>query len=486
MTSAFTDDVETPAGVAPSRHRTPAERQAIGLDARRILPPGDQAELVLPHDRPDPVATAQHVALTRVPDLVPLRHSRMAASAFAYLRGNALGMAVDLAAGPVSGLTTQLCGDAHLSNFGLFGSAERRLLFDINDFDETFAGPWEWDLKRLATSIVVAGRQNGFSDKECRATTREAVRRYRDAMAEFAGMGTLDVWYAHLDVDELTRLAGERLDKESLKRLGKAVRKARSSGQLKALEKLTTSEGGTLRFRADPPTLVPLAELVSDVQRSEVERHLPGLLERYRRTLPPDRRVLLDKFELVDVAHKVVGVGSVGTRCWVLLLRGRDDGDPLFLQIKQAQPSVLAGRVPAMASRTRPVRNQGARVVSGQRLMQAASDIFLGWNHMRGFDGVDRDFYVRQLRDMKFSAAVETMPPATMERYAGLCGWTLARAHARTGDPVAISAYIGDDDVFPKAIGKFAERYAARNEQDHADFAAGIADGRLPTAPEGS
>ena len=246
---------------------------------------------------------------------------------------------------------------------------------------------------------------------------RAAVRSYRDAMARFAGMSTLDVWYAHLDVDDLTRLAAERRDKNAAKKLNKAVKKARASGQLKALAKLTVSDGSRLRFKADPPTLVPLADMVSDAEREEIRPHLPGLLERYRRTLPPDRRVLLDKFELVDVAHKVVGVGSVGTRCWVLLLRGRDDGDPLFLQVKQAQTSVLAGRVPTMASRLRPVRNQGARVVSGQRLMQAASDIFLGWNHMRGFDGVERDFYVRQLRDMKFSAAVETMSPALMERY---------------------------------------------------------------------
>ncbi len=461
-------------------HLTPEERAAIGHTARELLPPAEQDVLVLAGDRLLPEELARQVARTRVPELVPMRHSRMASSPFAYFRGNALGMAADLANAPVSGLTTQLCGDAHLSNFGLFGSAERRLLFDVNDFDETLPGPWEWDVKRLAASIVVAGRENGFSAKDCRRTARIAVRRYRDAMAQFAAMSTLDVWYARVDADELAQLAELALGKASRKRLDKALARARASDHTRSVAKLTEDRGEGLRFRSGPPELVPITELLPEVDRHELEAHLARFLARYRRSLVPDRRTLLDRFELLDVARKVVGVGSVGTRCWVILLRGRDDGDLLLLQVKEAQASVLAAHVPPMPGRPRPVRNEGARVVSGQRLMQAAGDIFLGWNHMEGADGLERDFYVRQLKDMKGSAVVETMDPVIMGHYVQICAWTLARAHARAGDPIAIAAYLGDSDDFPKAVARFAERYADRNEQDHALFTEAIAAGRLP------
>jgi uncharacterized protein (DUF2252 family) len=480
----MTAPVLTAVTAVPARpaHLSPQERSEIGLAARRLLPPAEQDGLTLPDVRPRPEELAQEVATTRVPELVPLRHSRMATSPFAYLRGNALGMAADMAATPVSGLSTQLCGDAHLSNFGLFGSAERRLLFDVNDFDETLPGPWEWDVKRLATSIVVAGRENGFSAKECRRTARTAVSRYCSAIAQFAGMGTLEVWYARVDADELAQLVRGSLDKTSSKRLDRALRKARGSGHAQSVAKLTDRSSGSLRFRSEPPELVPIGELLPDVDRDELEAHLAHFLARYRRTLAADRRTLLDRFELVDVARKVVGVGSVGTRCWIMLMRGRDDQDVMLLQVKEAQQSVLAPHVPPLAGRPRPLRNEGARVVNGQRLMQAAGDIFLGWNHMDGADGVERDFYVRQLKDMKGSAMIETMDPVRMGNYTEVCAWTLARAHARAGDAVAITAYLGDSDEFPKAAARFAERYADQNERDHAAFCEAIAEGRLTAA----
>jgi uncharacterized protein (DUF2252 family) len=406
----------------------------------------------------------------------------MAASPFTYFRGNALGMAEDLAATPTSGLVTQLCGDAHLSNFGLFGSAERRLLFDINDFDETFPGPWEWDVKRLATSIVVAGRGNGFTRKQTRATTQLVVRRYTEAMAEFARMGELEVWYARADADELQTMLRKQLGKADNKRVDKMLRKARASNQFRAMAKLTQLDGGVLRFKAEPPALVPLAELAHDLETERVAEFLTEFLKRYRRSLPAERRFLLDRFDLLDVARKVVGVGSVGTRCWALLMRGRDEGDPLFLQVKEAQGSVLAGTVPAATGARRAPANNGARVVAGQRLMQTAGDIFLGWNHLDDVDGIERHYYVRQLRDMKGSAAVETMDPTTMAHYGGLCAWTLARAHARSGDAIAISSYLGKGEAFTRAVAEFADRYADVNEQDHAAFTKAIAKGRLATA----
>jgi uncharacterized protein (DUF2252 family) len=463
-------------------HRTPTERAERGLVARSLVPPRTHDQLELASLRPDSVATAEQVGRSRVPELVPLRHARMAASPFTYFRGNALGMARDLSGTPVSGLATQVCGDAHLSNFGLFGSAERRLLFDINDFDETHPGPWEWDVKRLAASIVVAGRDNGFSRKQTHKTTRTVVRRYVDAMAGFAGMDELAVWYARADADELREVLQARLGKSVGKRIGKALRKARASDRMKAMTKLTEVVDGDLRFKAEPPALVPLSDLSHGLEAAQVERVLEQFLKRYRRTLAPDRRFLLDRFELLDAARKVVGVGSVGTRCWVLLMRGRDDGDPLFLQVKEAQASVLADMVPVGSGSRRATGNDGARVVNGQRLMQAASDIFLGWNHMDDVDGHERHYYVRQLRDMKGSALVETMAPDILGHYGELCAWTLARAHARSGDAIAVSTYLGKGEAFTKAVAAFAESYADVNEQDHATFTRAIDEGRLSSA----
>jgi uncharacterized protein (DUF2252 family) len=433
--------------------------------------------LVLPARRPDPVSLLEEQARSRVPELVPVRHGRMMPSPFTFFRGNALGMATDLGAGPVSGLAVQLCGDAHLSNFGLFGSPERRLLFDINDFDESTAGPWEWDVKRLAASLVVAGRENGFTRKERRKAVLQTVRRYRDATTAFATMGVLDVWYARADVDDLQGLLRGRVNSKGRKAVEQVVAKARNSGSLKAFAKLTETTDEGVRIKADPPLVVPIGDLLPDAGREELETQVKGLLTRYRRTLPSDRRALLDKFEFVDLAHKVVGVGSVGTRCWIVLLRGRDDGDPLFLQVKEARRSVVEGQVPA-GLRQRSVRqNQGARVVAGQRLMQAASDIFLGWDRIE-----DIDFYVRQLRDMKGSAAVDQLGPSELMTYGELCGWTLARAHARSGDPIALAAYLGTDDAFPDAIAAYAELSADQNERDYQTFLDAVRSGRLEAA----
>jgi uncharacterized protein (DUF2252 family) len=473
----------TPARGTGAGLLTRAERVALGRHAREVMPVAELGGLVLPPDRPDPVGTALRLAEQRLPDLVPIRHRRMVASPFAYLRGNALGMAADLADSPVSGLSVQLCGDAHLSNFGLYGSPERRLLFDLNDFDETYPGPWEWDLRRLVTSVVVAGRDNGFSRKQRKHAVRATARRYRDAMAGFASMSALDVWYARSDADELRALAASRLSDAQRGRVDKTLAKARASDRHKAFAKLAEVVDGRLRIKADPPILTPLADLLTESERNDMVRRLTGLLEQYEQSLSRERRVLVRRYEIVDVARKVVGVGSVGTRCWVVLLRGVDDADPLFLQVKEAGRSVLAGRVPAeMATEDVPA-HQGERVVAGQRLLQASSDIFLGWQRFDGIDGRSRDFYVRQLRDMKGSAAVTTMGPRLMESYGAVCGWTLARAHARSGDPVAIAAYLGEAEELPDALVAYAEAYADVNEQDHAVFAAAIADGRVPAAP---
>lgn len=429
------------------------------------------------------MAVLRAQAESRLPDLVPVRHGRMLASPFAFYRGAAALMALDLAAAPVSGLSVQLCGDAHLSNFGLFASPERHLMFDLNDFDETMPGPWEWDVKRLATSLVVAGRQNGFDRKTRRKTVVTSVRRYRDAMAKFAGMRALDVWYARAEVGELESLLQVKLPKKRAKAARRAVAKARSSDSLKAFGKLTDVVDGQVRIKPDPPLVVPVSDLLPGVEREQLEAQIRELLGRYRLTLQPDRRVLLDAFEFVDMARKVVGVGSVGTRCWIVLLRGRDDRDPLFLQVKEAQPSVLEPFVPSVLRPARRVANEGQRVVSGQRLMQATSDIFLGWQRIAGIDNVQRDFYVRQLRDQKGSAVVEEMVPRGMRLYGELCGWTLARAHARSGDPIAIAAYLGDDDAFPRAVAEFGERYADQNERDHAALAEAVDVGLLDAEP---
>ena len=455
---------------------TPADRAARGKAARAEVPRDSHAAFEPPPDRPDPIGLLEQQAKTRVPELVPVRWGRMSVSPFTYFRGAALPMASDLAVTPVSGLAVQACGDAHLSNFGIFGSAERRLVFDVNDFDETLPGPWEWDVKRLAASLEVAARGNGFSGKQRREIILAAVGRYRQAMRDFAGMTSLDVWYAHVDVDQLRAQFEPQLKARQRKVVDKSLATARTRDSMQAVAKLTRTVDGRPRIISDPPLLVPIDDLIpADTDRETIEGQLRRLIAAYRRTLETDRRYLLEQFEFCDMARKVVGVGSVGTRCWIVLMLGRDDTDPLFLQVKEAETSVLSRFVGASK-----FTNQGQRVVAGQRLMQASSDIFLGWQRTEaGLDGKPRDFYVRQLRDWKFSADIDTMVPSGLRLYGTLCGWTLARAHARSGDRIAIAAYLGGSDVFDRAISQFAAAYADQNERDHQSLLDAVASGRI-------
>jgi uncharacterized protein (DUF2252 family) len=455
---------------------TRAERAERGKAARAEVPRESHALFEVPPGRPDPVALLEEQSAGRVPDLVPVRYGRMMVSPFTYFRGAALPMASDLAATPVSGLAVQACGDAHLSNFGVFGSAERRLVFDVNDFDETLPGPWEWDVKRLAASMEVAARGRDFSGKQRRAIVAATVASYRRAMRTFAGLSDLDVWYAHADMDRLQSEFGSRMKARQRKRVQKGLVKARTRDSMQEVGKLTRSVDGRPRIISDPPLLVPIDELLaSQADRKFIESGLSDLIGRYRRTLETDRRYLLDQFQFADMARKVVGVGSVGTRCWIVLLLGRHDADPLFLQVKEAEESVLS-RFAGVSK----FANQGQRVVAGQRLMQASSDIFLGWQRTEtGLDGQARDFYVRQLRDWKFSLDIEAMVPRGMGLYGELCGWTLARAHARSGDRIAIAAYLGGSDAFDQAITRFAGAYADQNEIDHQALLGAIATGRI-------
>ncbi|MFF1834363.1 DUF2252 domain-containing protein [Streptomyces sp. NPDC058231] len=468
-------DATSSDGAAP--HRTPAERAARGKAARRGAPRSSHAEFAPPAGRRDPLEILGAQSATRVPELVPIRYSRMAESPFRFFRGGAAIMAADLATTPDSGIRAQLCGDAHLLNFGLFASPERRLLFDVNDFDETLPGPWEWDVKRLAASLAVAGRTNGFTDRERAGIVRAAVRSYRESMIRFAGMCNLDVWYARTDEDRLRAVAAQQLPKRGRRNLARAVARARTRDSLQAFDKLTEVAGGRLRIAADPPLLVPLADLFPDAGGEEMMARFRKLIAGYGRSLPSDRRFLLADFRLVDVARKVVGVGSVGTRCWIVLLLGRDGGDPLVLQAKEAGASVLAPYAGPSS-----YRNQGERVVAGQRLMQAASDIFLGWQRVAGIDGGRRDFYVRQLRDWKGDVDPESMVPDGMRTLGEVCGSTLARAHARSGDRIAIAAYLGRGDPFDRAVEQFSESYADVNERDHRTLADAVRAGRLPAS----
>jgi uncharacterized protein (DUF2252 family) len=480
--------VKTPPARTPTRARarqpkwpsagclaSPADRAAFGKTIRSLVPRQDHAALDLPPDRRDPIELLEAQARTRLPDLVPVRYGRMAASPFAYFRGAALPMASDLSATPVTGLPVQACGDAHLSNFGVFGSPERRLVFDINDFDETLPGPWEWDVKRLAASVEIAARENGFPDRQRRRIVLAAATRYREAMRDFAGQNNLQVWYARLDVDDL------RTQLNPTGRLRKAVdtglARARGSDSMKALAKLTSTVDGRRQIISDPPLTVPLRDVfTSEEEAAGLAGLLHDLIAAYRRTLPADTAELLGRYELADIARKVVGVGSVGTRCWILLMLASDGTDPLFLQVKEAEQSVLA----EFAGQSR-YANQGERVVVGQRFTQATSDIFLGWVRIsRGLDGRHHDYYVRQLRDWKFSANIAGMPPAWLRQYASGCGWTLARAHAKTGDRFAIAAYLGSSDVFDQAVADFAASYADQCERDHARLVDAIKAGRLP------
>jgi uncharacterized protein (DUF2252 family) len=423
-------------------------------------------------------------AASRVPELVPIRYGRMLVSPFAFYRGAAVVMASDLATTPRSGITVQVCGDAHLSNFGAYASPERRLVFDVNDFDETIPGPWEWDVKRLAASFAVAGRDRGFTDKERTQTVLAAVEAYRTEMHSVAEMRHLDVWYRDLDVDralaDLQRLetsSGRRNVKalaDATSRTERAATKARTSDGMHEFAKLTTFIDGQPRIVRDPPLIVPVEEVYPGVEGELMTNWLSELVRRYRRTLQSDRRYLLEQFRLVHLARKVVGVGSVGTRTWILLLLGRDEQDPLLLQAKEAQPSALAPFVVKTG-----YANDGERVVAGQHLMQATSDIFLGWDRFEDTDGVDRDFYIRQLRDWKLSVGPDQMVPVSMAAYARLCGTTLARAHARSGDRIAIAAYLGTAPAFDQAIAAFAETYADQNQRDYEALHKAAASGRV-------
>jgi uncharacterized protein (DUF2252 family) len=444
------------------------QRHERGRAARRLVPRGSQAQWAPMPDRPDPVDLLEAQARDRIQELMPIRYGRMMASPFAFMRGSAIVMAQDLASTPKSGIQAQLCGDAHLLNFGAYASPERSLLFDLNDFDETLPGPWEWDLKRLAASFVVAGRDNGFDAADCRGAAQACVASYRQRMTRFSEMGELEVWYTRIGEEEVKELLTEaRAGKKTTKKLSKNVRKTRGRDSLQALSKLTTVVDGRRMIDDDPPLLVRIPE--GDELRGQVY----AILESYKRTLQEDRRHLLDRFRFVDAARKVVGVGSVGTRAYVVLLEGRDQDDPLFLQVKEAGASVLERYVES--SPYEHHEHHGHRVVAGQRLMQAASDIFLGW--FRGGEG--RDFYSRQLRDMKGSAKVESMSSEELVLYGRLCGWTLARAHARSGDRVQIAGYLGKSERFDVAIADFAESYADQNERDHAALCAAVKSGRV-------
>jgi uncharacterized protein (DUF2252 family) len=497
-------------------HPSADERRARGAEARERTPLSSHEGWLPATGRPDPVALLEEQNRTREPDLVPVRHGRMMVSPFTFYRGAAKIMAADLKDTPVAGLDAQLCGDAHLSNFGVFASPERRLLFDLNDFDETLPGPLEYDVKRMAASFTIAARNNGFSKADTRVATMAAVTAYREAMAEFAQMRTMDIWYAHLDEDKLmasirSTVAGtvreektarkeekadkgvkaarkeekaakkedkaarkeEKLAKLAQKRAEKTAAKAHTRDSLQALSKLGEQVNGHYRIVSQPPIVVPLRDLAATygLSADEAERAIHDQFRAYRATLQDDRRHLLERFQIVDAARKVVGVGSVGTRAFIVLLQGRDAHDPLFLQIKEATASVLEDHLPKSR-----YKQHGERVVQGQRMMQAASDIYLGWT--KGLD-VSRNFYWRQLRDMKGSVLVEAMTPLGLNFYARTCGWTLARAHARSGDPVAISAYLGGNDGFDRSITDFSLRYADQNEQDHQEFVKAVRSGQL-------
>jgi uncharacterized protein (DUF2252 family) len=497
-------------------HPSVDDREAAGRAARDQAPLGSHAGWRPAADRPDPVALLQEQDATREPDLVPVRHGRMMVSPFTFYRGAATVMAADLKDTPVAGLEVQLCGDAHLSNFGVFASPERILLFDVNDFDETLPGPFEYDVERMAASFVVAGRNNGFSTADSGAAGQASVRAYREAMASFAQMGAMNVWYARLDEDEIqgvmrSTVAGmakqekaarkqekaDRRDKAPKKqdeaarkderqaagqqetarkaqqRAEKNLARARTRDSVQALSKLGEPVDGSYRIVSQPPLVVPARDLAATYGMSP-DQVLPVLHDQfraYRATLEDDRRRLLERYEIVDAARKVVGVGSVGTRCFIVLLLGRDAHDPLFLQVKEAVASVYERYVGESS-----YRQHGERVVRGQRMMQASSDIYLGWT--KGMD-VRRHFYWRQLRDMKGSAEIEAMAPPTLMFYARMCGWTLARAHARSGDPVAIAAYLGGSDAFDTSMTDFAQRYADQNERDYKEFVNAVHSGRL-------
>jgi uncharacterized protein (DUF2252 family) len=465
-------------------HPSVEERRAKGKSARELSPLASHNGWTTASDRPDPVTLLQAQNKTREPDLVPVRHGRMRVSPFTFYRGAAGIMAADLKDTPTAGLNVQLCGDAHLSNFGAFASPERTLLFDLNDFDETLPGPFEYDVKRMAASFTIAARNNGFSTADVTASTLASVRAYREAMIEFSAMGNMEIWYARLTeqdlmdtINTMVKATGKKQEdaqvKKGAQQAKKTVLKAHTRDSLQALSKLAEVVDGRYRIVSQPPVVIPARDLESmyGYSADQIEELVHQQFRAYRETLQEDRRHLLERFEIVDLARKVVGVGSVGTRAFIVLLQGRDDQDPLFLQVKEASASVLEGHLPKSR-----FEEPGERVVQGQRLMQAASDIYLGWT--KGVED-NRHLYWRQLRDMKGSALVETMTPVGLPVYAGICGWTLARAHARSGDAIELAAYMGKSDKFDRSITDFSERYADQNERDYQAFQQAIRSGQL-------
>ncbi len=470
--------------VTAMAHPSVEERRLMGKAGRERSPLGGHSGWEPADDRPDPVALLEAQNLTREPDLVPVRHGRMMVSPFTFYRGAAKIMATDLKDTPNAGLEVQLCGDAHLSNFGVFASPERVLLFDLNDFDETLPGPFEYDVKRMAASFAIAARNNGFTKADIAAATLASVRAYREAMAGFAQMGNMEIWYAHLAEQDLmeairTAASAARTKKETAQaKLGektarKTAQKAHTSDSLLALSKLGELVDGRYRIVSQPPVIVPARDIEAmyGYSADQLQDAIHQQFRAYRMTLQEDRRHLLERFEIIDMARKVVGVGSVGTRAFIVLLQGRDQRDPLFLQVKEATASVLEDHLPKSR-----FKQPGERVVQGQRMMQAASDIYLGWT--KGVEA-NRWLYWRQLRDMKGSAVVEAMTPVGLTFYAGICGWTLARAHARSGDAIALAEYLGKSDKFDRSINDFSERYAEQNERDYQAFGQAIRSGRL-------
>jgi uncharacterized protein (DUF2252 family) len=453
-------------------------RWMLGKGLRSEVPRSSHAVWDAPAGRTDPVERLVADSADRIPELVPLRNERMLVSPFSFFRGSASVMAADLASTPTTGLQVQLCGDAHLSNFGGYASPERHLVFDLNDFDETIPGPWEWDLKRLATSLEVAGRDRGFDDRERRTVVQSACAAYRQAMREFAGLSSLQVWYSRLSFDDVRDRWGGQAGPKAVKRFDRQVQKAMTRDSARAAGRLTQMVEGRARITSDPPLVVPVVDLLPEEEFNQFDRLVSDTLRSYRRTLPSSTRHLLEQFHYADVARKVVGVGSVGTRTWALLMTGLDQ-EPLMLQLKEATDSALA----PFTAKSR-FRNQGQRVVAGQQLLQASSDIFLGWTRALALDGLQHDFYVRQLWDWKISTDVEKQDPETMAIYGQICGWTLARGHARSGDPCAIAAYLGQGDVFDLAVGDFARAYAEQNEADYLQLMRAARDGRIEMSSE--
>ncbi|MFN8149999.1 MAG: DUF2252 domain-containing protein [Solirubrobacterales bacterium] len=458
----------------PVTELTPQERRASGRERRSVITRRELGEWSAPADRKDPISLLEEGAKSRVPELVPIRHGRMLVSAFTFFRGTAEIMGADLAAHPSTGMITQLCGDAHLSNFGTFASPDRDLVFDCNDFDETTRGPWEWDVKRLAASFEIAGRDNKFGKRDRRDTVARAVRSYCSTMSDLAELCNLDLWYRRLNLDDAISEYGKAMDARTRKRYERRRAKAMAKDRFRAMEKLTERRDGKLRIVSQPPLIVSIEDIAEGRSEDEIRKYIEHLLRAYRRSLPDAAGALIDQYRYMHAARKVVGVGSVGTRCWIVLLVGRDDNDPLFLQVKEAEASALAPYV----ARSR-YRHEGRRVVEGQRIMQATGDSLLGWMSADGVDGKTREFYVRQLWDGKASFDISILDPQPLGAYGELCGATLARAHARGGDRIAIAGYLGKGETFTEAMTSFASTYADQNERDFAAFQEAVDSGRL-------